>query len=135
MNNPINIQSFLDSKIPMLLIVEEILNNWKGDKCLQLPDLLGQLKAKMDWDDKQLRSNDPIVREYIRNHSNWTVRPGAGGGIMRAVDKQKKAELIEAKRKAKEEISLALDAEVARKISEATAKEADLTETNDIDSE
>jgi hypothetical protein len=124
MNNPAQIQIFLDSKISMLLVVEEILNDWTGNGCRQLPVLLGQIQLKMGWSDKQLRANDPIIREYIRTHADWDVTRGAHGGIMRAADKQKKTALIEAKRQAKEEISIALDAEVARKMAEASAQVA-----------
>jgi hypothetical protein len=121
MSNPLHIQSFLDSKVSMLIIVDEILNDWSGESCYQLPALLGQIKLRMGWDDKQLRSNDPIIREYIRNHPDWYVTRGAHGGIMRRAEKQKKEAALEAKKKAKEEINAALDAEVARKRSEASA--------------
>jgi hypothetical protein len=134
MSNPY-IQAFLDSKISMLLVVEEILNDWKGDGCRQLPAMLGQIQVKMGWSDKQLRANDPIIREYIRTHTEWDVTRGAHGGIMRAADKQKKAGLIEAKRKAKEEINIALDAEVARKIAEASATIVEPVVVVTIDSE
>ena len=122
MSNTAQIQTFLDSKVSMLLVVEETLNDWTGNGCRQLPVLLNQIKVKMGWTDKQLRANDPIIREYIRTHSEWDVTRGAHGGIMRAVDKQKKAAAIEAKRLAKEEISRTLDAEVARKLAETSTQ-------------
>jgi hypothetical protein len=120
-NGPAHIQSFLDNKIPMLLIVDEVLNEWKGEGCYQFPALLGEIKLRMNWDDKQLRANDPIIREYIRNHSDWYVTRGAGGGIMRSTDKQKKDAVKIAKEKVKAELNAALDAEVARKKAEALA--------------
>ncbi len=115
MTNPLHIQSFLDSKVPMLLTVDEVLNEWKGDGCYQFPALLGQIKLKMNWDDKALRANDPIIREYIRNHPDWYVTRGAHGGIMRSTEKQKKEELRLAKEKAKAELNAQLEAEVAAK--------------------
>lgn len=121
MSNPVHIQSFLDSKVPMLLVVDEVLNEWAGDGCYQFPALLGQIKLKMNWDDKQLRANDPIIREYIRNHPDWYVTRGAHGGIMRSSEKQKKDDAKAAKEKAKAEINAQLDAEVAKKKAEAQA--------------
>jgi hypothetical protein len=128
MSNPLHIQSFLDAKIPMLLIVDEVLNEWTGDGCYQFPTLLGQIKLKMNWDDKQLRANDPIIREYIRNHPNWYVTRGAGGGIMRSAEKQKKEALKLAKEKAKIELTAQLEAEVAaKKAAIASAQQAQPT--------
>lgn len=124
MSISLQIQSFLDSKIPMLLVVDEVLGDWNGEGCYQFPALLGQIKLKMGWDDKQLRVNDPIIRDYVRSHSDWYVTRGAHGGIMKASEKQKKEAESEAKRKAKEEINAALDAEVARKKAEALAPTA-----------
>ena len=46
---------------------------------------------------------------------------GAHGGVMRMLEKQKKEAMVEAKKKAKEEMNLALDAEVAKKKAEAAA--------------
>ena len=62
-----------------------------------------------------------IIREYIRNHPDWYVTRGAHGGIMRFSEKQKKDAIVEAKKKAKEEINAQLDAEVAKKKAEASA--------------
>lgn len=120
MNSPLHIQSFLDAKIPMLLIVDEVLNEWSGEGCFQFPVLLGQVQLKMGWNDdeegkKKLRANDPIIREYIRNHPDWYVTRGAGGGIMRSSEKQKKEEAKVAKAKAAAETNAQLDAMVAAK--------------------
>jgi hypothetical protein len=119
MSNPTHIQSFLDSKISMLLAVDEFLSAWNGEGCLQFPNLLGSIQAKLGWDDKQLRANDPIIREYIRNHPDWYVTRGAHGGIMRMSEKQKKEELLAAKIKAKADLNAILDAKVK---AEAAAK-------------
>jgi hypothetical protein len=126
MSNPVHIQSFLDGKVPMLLVVDEVLNDWNGEGCFQFPALLGQVQLKMGWNDdeegkKQLRANDPIIREYIRSHPDWYVTRGAHGGIMRASEKQKKEAVAEAKRKAKEEMNAELDAKVAELKAKAAA--------------
>lgn len=120
MSNPLHIQSFLDAKVPMLLIVDEVLNEWSGEGCFQFPALLGQVQLKMGWNDdeegkKQLRANDPIIREYIRNHPDWYVTRGAHGGIMRSAEKQKKEAAKAAKAKATAETNAQLDAIVAAK--------------------
>lgn len=123
MSNPTHIQSFLDGKIPMLLAVDEFLGAWNGEGCLQFPTLLGSIQAKLGWDDKQLRANDPIIREYIRNHPDWYVTRGAHGGIMRMSEKQKKEEVLAAKIKAKAELNAILDAK-AKAEAEAKAVQA-----------
>ena len=135
MSNPLHIQSFLDSKVPMLLVVDEVLNEWKGEGCYQFPTLLGQVQLKMGWNDdeegkKQLRANDPIIREYIRNHPDWHVTRGAHGGIMRFTEKQKKDAVTEAKKKAKEEINAELEAAVALKKAAAVAQTVPATVTD-----
>jgi hypothetical protein len=113
MSNTVNIQSFLDSQVSMFLAVDEALNELKGEGCLQFPILLSTVALKMNWDAKTLRENDPIIRQYIRSNPDWYVTRGAHGGIMKASDKQKKDALIAAKKKAKEEVSAAIDAQVA----------------------
>src|ERR1035437_3192148 len=88
MSNPKHIQSYFDSQIPLILVIEEILNDWDGKGCYQLPIFLMKLSAKMNWDDKQLRAKDPLIRDYIRNHPEWVITRGAGGGIMRSEERR-----------------------------------------------
>lgn len=138
MSNPTHIQSFLDSQVAMLLAVDEFLSTWTGEGCLQFPTLLATIQAKLQWNDKELRANDPIIRQYIRNHPDWRVTRGAHGGIMRAVEMQKKEEALAAKIKAKAELNAALDAKVAEQKAQAAttvqateAPVADITNNSD----
>lgn len=134
MSNPLHIQTFLDSKVPMLLIVEETLNEWKGEGCYQLPSLLGQVQLKMNWDDKELRANDPIIREYIRKHSEWDITRGAFGGVVRASIKREKEAVKAAKAKVKAEITAELEAQVvAKKAALAAAAQQEIADTSAID--
>lgn len=123
MSIPAHIQSYLDSKVPMFQIVDEVLNDWSGEGCLQFPVLMGTVTAKLGWigkeGEKTARANEPIIRDYVRNHPDWYVTRGAHGGIMRASEKQKKEEARLAKEQAKAELVAALEAEVARKKAEA----------------
>jgi len=144
MSVPLHIQSYLDSKISIFQVVDEVLDAWNGEGCLQFPTLMGTVNAKMGWTDKEgeklSRANEPIIRDYVRNHPNWYVTRGAHGGIMRASDKQKKEEAKAAKEKAKAELAAAIEAEVARKKAEAaasqtTASPAIVTDNTNIDSE
>lgn len=126
MSNPKNIQSFLDGQVQMLLVVEEVLNSWSGEGCLQFPTLMSLIESKMSWDEKQLRAKEPIVREYVRTHPDWHVTRGAHGGIMKAEEKQKKEAAKAAKEKAKAE----LEAEIAKRAAakaEATTTAPDVT--------
>jgi hypothetical protein len=120
MNIPEHMQSYFNSKVPLFLAVDETLSQWTGEKCFQLPLLLEQVSAKMGWGDdeegkKQLRANDPVIRDYIRNHSDWYITRGAGGGIMRSSERQKKEEAKLAKVRATAELNAQLDAQVAAK--------------------
>lgn len=117
MSNTGHVQSFLDEQAPYLLIVEEVLSEWNGEGCYQFPALLGKIQLKMNWDEKQLRAKEPIIREYVRKHPDWHVTRGAHGGIMRAADKQKK----EATKQAKEQAKAELAAEIAKKAAEVAA--------------
>jgi hypothetical protein len=123
MSIPAHIQSYLDSKVPMFQIVDEVLNDWSGEGCLQFPVLMGTVTAKLGWigkeGEKTARANEPIIRDYVRNHPDWYVTRGAHGGIMRASEKQKKEEARLAKEQARAELTAALEAELARKKAEA----------------
>jgi len=144
MSNP-TIELFLNEQVPYLLIVEEALNDWTGEGCLQFPTLMASVIAKMGWIGKEgekiARAKEPIIREYVRTHPDWHVTRGAHGGIMRASEKQKKDEAAAAKKKAKEEMAAAIEAEVARKKAEALAQAqqaavpADIADNTNIASE
>lgn len=110
---PKHIESFLNNLEPVLSTVDQILNEWTGEGCLQLPELLSRTNLKLNWDERQARAYDPIIREFIRNHPEWHVTRGARGGIMRASDKQKKLDAEVAKKKAKDEIKAILDAKTS----------------------
>lgn len=125
MSNPAHIQSFLDGQISMLLAVDEVLNEWKGEGCFQFPKLMETLTAKLGWDSEVQRKKEPIIREYVRNHPDWYVTRGAHGGIMKRSEKEQKDALKAAKDKAKAELTAALEAEAARKKAEALVQQQD----------
>jgi hypothetical protein len=93
----------------------------------------------MDWQDKEgektARAKEPIIREYVRTHPDWHVTRGAHGGIMRASEKQKKEDTRLAKEKAKAEMILALEAELARKKALAQTTASPVTDNTNIASE
>jgi hypothetical protein len=128
MSNPTSIQSFLDTQTSYLLVVEEVLNEWSGEGCLQFPNLMGTVTVKMGWEGKEgekiARAKEPIIREYVRTHPDWHVTRGAHGGIMRASEKQKKEDARLAKEKARAELNAAIEAELVRKKAEAAAQQA-----------
>ena len=94
-------------------VTDQALSEWIGDGNLQFPVLLGSIAVKMNWDEKQLRENDPFVRKYVRNHPDWFVTRGAHGGIMRASEKQKKEVAKAAKEAASKQVKDAIEAKVA----------------------
>lgn len=128
MSNPINIQSFLDSQVAILTVVDEVLNEWTGEGCLQFPTLMITVSSRLGWDNgseeglKQQRAKEPIIREYVRTHPVWYVTRGAHGGIMKRAEKQKKEEVKAAKDKAKADLMAVLEAEAARKKAESLAQ-------------
>lgn len=128
MSIPLHITSYLDSKVSMFQIVDEVLNDWTGEGCLQFPTLMGTITIKMGWEgkegDKLARANEPIIRDYVRNHPDWYVTRGAHGGIMRASEKQKKEDAKAAKDKAKADLAVAIAATIAKKKAEALAAAA-----------
>jgi hypothetical protein len=113
-----NTDVFFDTLRPILTEVDNTLQelfDGKENICVQIPTLLGNIKLKMNWDDKQMRAKDPIIRDYLRQHPEWHVTRGAGGGIMRASEKQQREAAKLAKEKAKADVAAAIDAEVAKK--------------------
>jgi hypothetical protein len=92
---------------------DEVLNEWKGDGNLQVPVLLGLMAVRFNWDEKQIRKNDPFVRFHVSNSSEWYITRGAHGGIMRASEKQKKEAALLAKTLAKKQMQEALEAKAA----------------------
>ncbi len=144
MSHPIHVQSYFDSQLaPLFLVVDEVLNEWTGDKCYQLPMLMMNIKARMNWvgeeGEKQFRAKDPIIRDYIRNHPAWYITRGAHGGVMKRAEKEKKEAAAEAKRiavaEAKKEINAALDAEIAKKAAGTSSIPLDEDNTDSTDTE
>lgn len=131
MSNPSDVQNFLGEQAPYLSVVEEVLNEWTGEGCLQFPTLMGTVQLKLGWDEKTARAKEPIIREFVRNHSIWYVTRGAHGGIMRRAEKQKKDAEKAAKEKAKAELTAAIEAEAARKA--AAIQQAPATTPADAD--
>jgi hypothetical protein len=81
---------------------------------------MGMLAVKLNWDEKQVRENDPIVRYYVRNHPDWYVTRGAHGGIMRTTEKQKKEAEKTAKTTVKEQMKAAIEAKAAQAVTTDT---------------
>jgi hypothetical protein len=109
-----NIQTQIDELTPIWTATDEVLDDWKGEGCLQLPILMGMLAVKFNWSDKQMRENDPFVRRYLRHHDKWHVTRGAHGGIMKLSDKQKKDAEKEAKDLARKQVEAAVAAKAAQ---------------------
>jgi hypothetical protein len=107
------IEKFLAELKPVLDATEEVLSDWSGEGNLQFPVLLGMIAVKLNWDEKNVRENDPHVRSFVRKHPDWYVTRGAHGGIMRSAEKQKKMAEIAAKELAKKQMKEAIEAKAA----------------------
>lgn len=97
-----NVKKAIEKFESIAKATEEALNGWSGEGCLQFPTLLGIMAVQFNWDEQEVRKNDPLVRFFIREHDDWHVTRGAHGGIMRMSDKQKKESARLAKTIAKE---------------------------------
>lgn len=111
MNN--SIQAVVDDLTKIFQATNDALNEWQGEGNLQFPALVAVIAVKLNWDDKQLREADPIVRYYVRKHPDWYVTRGAHGGIMRISDKQKKEAAVKAKASVKDQMRAAIEAKAA----------------------
>jgi len=109
----VTIKTVLDELTAMFAVTNEILNDWKGEGNLQFPALLGMMAIKLNWDDKQMKEADPLVRYFVRKHPDWYVTRGAHGGIMRTTDKQKKEALKTSKNSIKDQLKAQIEAKVA----------------------
>jgi hypothetical protein len=107
------VQNVLDKLAPLFQATDEVLAEWTGEGNLQFPVLLGMMAVKLNWDEKQVRENDPLVRFYVRNNPDWFVTRGAHGGIMRATEKQKKETAKAAKEAVKAQLQAAIEAKTA----------------------
>jgi hypothetical protein len=105
---------------------EQALSDWAGEGNMQFPILLGMIAVRMNWDEKQVRENDPLVRFHVRNHPDWYVTRGAHGGIMRRSDRDKKEALRLAKDLAKKQMAAALEAKVGASASIMTPDSSDV---------
>lgn len=107
------IQSLTEQLTTMFKVTDEILGEWQGEGNLQFPNLMGMMAVKMNWNEKQVRENDPIIRFYIRNNPDWHVTRGAHGGIMRATERQKKEQVKLAKEALKQQMKSTIEAKIA----------------------
>lgn len=122
------VQTVLDKLAPLFQTTDVVLLEWANshsDNNLQFPVLLGMIAVRMNWDEKQLRENDPIVRFYVRNNPDWYVTRGAHGGIMRASDKQSKEAAKNAKAAVKAQLQAAIEAKSSPVADSGSTSEAE----------
>jgi hypothetical protein len=105
--------SVLEDLSEVFSATNDSLNEWTGAGTLQFPVLLAMMATKLNWDDKQMREADPLVRYFVRKHPDWHVTRGAHGGIMRITDKQKKEASKASKASAKDQLKAQIEAKAA----------------------
>jgi hypothetical protein len=113
MSNNDTVKSVLDNLEAIFTATNDCLNDWKGDGNLQFPALVGMMAVKLNWDEKQMREADPLIRYYVRKHPDWYVTRGAHGGIMRTTEKQKKEAAKSAKASAKDQLRAQIEAKAS----------------------
>lgn len=108
------IETIIENLTAVFTATEEALGSWTSEESLKFPTLMGMLAVKLNWDEKQVRENDPLVRHYVRHNVEWTVDRGAKGGLQRvAVKSAKEAAQKATKAAAKKAVKDAVDAKVA----------------------
>lgn len=108
------IETVIENLTAVYVATEEALGTWTSEESLKFPTLMGMLAVKLNWDEKQVRENDPLVRHYVRHNSEWTVDRGAKGGLQRVAVKNAKEEAQKAtKAAAKKAVRDAVEAKVA----------------------
>lgn len=116
---------------PIWKATEQALNEWQGEGNLQFPILLGMVAVRLNWDEKDVRKNDPFVRRYVHAHPEWHVTRGAKGGIMRIADKQKKEADKLAKEQTKQEMRAEIEAKAAAKAAQLASQPASSESSSD----
>lgn len=124
-----SVEKVLEEIAKVYKVVDECLDEWVGVTNLQVPILLGMMALKLNWDDKQIKENDGIVRYYIRNHPDWYIIRGVHGGIKRIADKKKKEDTKTNHKLLKEQ----LRAQIESKIAANAAAAKSLKEEPDMD--
>jgi hypothetical protein len=104
------IETNLENIRALFTATDQFLSEWKEEGNLQIPELIKTMTRSLNWDEKTVRDNDPLIRYHVRHHPDWHVVRGAHGGIMRASDKQKKEAAKQAKDLAKQTMVAALEA-------------------------
>lgn len=110
------ITAILDDLTLMFDATDEILNEWTGNANLQFPLLVQMMAVKLNWDEKQMREADPLIRYYVRKHPDWHVTRGAHGGIMRISDKLKKEAAKLSKASVKDQLKAQIDSKIASSV-------------------
>lgn len=128
-----SVDNTLDKIKTVLEYVEEALSEWTGNGNLQFPVLIQMVAVKANWNEKELRLNDAIVRYHVRNHEDWHVTRGAHGGIMRTTEKQKKDAEKLAKETAKNQVKAALAAKIAEQSASVTTASSDESDDSEDD--
>lgn len=121
-----SIENFWNTVVkPTCEATEQVLSEWTGEGNLQFPQLVGMIAVKHNWSEKEVRDRDPIIRSYVRKHSNWHVTRGAHGGIMRATAKQAKDAAKAVKDTAKQAMRDAIEAKTAAQVAQTSGTDSE----------
>lgn len=66
--------------------VEDILENHDFKTCFQVPLLLSEVAKRLSMPEKDMKSNDAIIRWHLHNSSLWEIKRGMHGGVKRKED-------------------------------------------------
>jgi Zn-dependent M16 (insulinase) family peptidase len=129
-----DIKAFTDSLQSTLEVLEEVLAKWDYNAaCYQMPPLMMELKNLMNWEDKEMRAMDPIVRQFINKSSIYVITKGAHGGVTLREKKREKQAAKAAKEQAKVDVLNTIDSMLAKKLASIKAANDNNTSLPDVD--
>jgi hypothetical protein len=107
-----NVEEALTNMKPILEATEEALIEYNSDENYKIPELIGAVALKLNWNEADIRANEHIVRHYVRNNKEWYVTRGAHGGAQRISVRDAKEEAKKAKVAAKADLRAAIESKL-----------------------
>jgi hypothetical protein len=121
------IEEVINEMRPIFAATESALQEWAVNPksgCVSLPILTGMVAVRLNWNETEVRENEPIIRAYVKKNSDWFITRGANGGIMPITRKQEKDAALVAKAAAKAKVAAEM-AKVAAIVEEKLVEESD----------
>jgi len=107
-----SIENFVSKVEEVCEKAEKLLEANTTNKNLQVPELMNMLVR--DGVIENAKQWDPVVRQFIRSHSEWRIIQGINGGITKSAKTQKKTSTSKEVDKVKEELRAVVEQKAAK---------------------